>query len=79
MKKGRRNHSASFKAKVALEAVRGEKSLAGSVKNLSQIHPEYPRSGIGFESSPAGLLSNGETHTATTAASFTSLSRSMRI
>lgn len=28
MKKARRNHSASFKAKVALEALRGEKTMA---------------------------------------------------
>ena len=38
MKKGRRNHSASFKAKVALEAVRGEKSLA-EIASQYEVHP----------------------------------------
>lgn len=38
MKNGRRNHSASFKAKVALEAVRGEKSVA-ELAAEHQVHP----------------------------------------
>jgi putative transposase len=38
MKKGRRNHSASFKAKVALEAVLGEKSLA-EIASQYEVHP----------------------------------------
>jgi len=42
MKKGRRNHGASFKAKVALEAVRGEKSLA-EIASQYQVHPGQVR------------------------------------
>jgi putative transposase len=38
MKKGHRNHSASFKARVALEAVRGEKSLA-EIASQYEVHP----------------------------------------
>jgi putative transposase len=38
MKKGRRNHSASFKAKVALDAVLGEKSLA-ELASQYEVHP----------------------------------------
>ena len=34
MKRSRRNHSAAFKAKVALQAIRGEKTLA----ELAQLH-----------------------------------------
>jgi len=38
MKKGRRNHSAAFKAKVALEAVKGIKSLAELAAEF-EVHP----------------------------------------
>lgn len=38
MSKKRRNHSASFKAKVALEAVRGEKTLSELSSHFS-LHP----------------------------------------
>jgi transposase-like protein len=34
----RRRHSAKFKAKVALEAIRGERS-AGELASLYQVHP----------------------------------------
>ncbi len=37
-KRPRRNHSANFKAKVALDAVRGEKTLA----ELAQQHDVHP-------------------------------------
>lgn len=37
-KRPRRNHSANFKAKVALDAVRGEKTLA----DLAQQHDVHP-------------------------------------
>ena len=38
MSKRRRNHSASFKAKVALEALRGEKTLSELASHFS-LHP----------------------------------------
>jgi len=38
MKKGRRNHSASFKAKVAVEGIRGLKSTAELASEF-QVHP----------------------------------------
>jgi len=37
-KRPRRNHSAAFKAKVALDAIRGEKTLAELAK-LHDVHP----------------------------------------
>ena len=36
----RRNHSAVFKAKVALDAIRGEKTLA----ELTKLHDVHPNS-----------------------------------
>ena len=38
MKKGRRNHSASFKARVALEAIKGLKSTAELASEF-KVHP----------------------------------------
>jgi putative transposase len=38
MKKGRRNHSAEFKARVALEAVKGIKSMA-ELASEYEVHP----------------------------------------
>lgn len=38
MRKGRRNHGAAFKAKVALEAIRGVKSL-GELAAQYEVHP----------------------------------------
>jgi putative transposase len=38
MKKGRRNHSAQFKSKVALEAVKGMKSMAELAAEF-EVHP----------------------------------------
>jgi hypothetical protein len=39
MKRPRRNHSAVFKAKVALAAVRGDKTLAEWPSTLKSTHP----------------------------------------
>ena len=38
MKKPRRNHSAAFKARVALEALRGEKTIA-EIAAHHEVHP----------------------------------------
>lgn len=38
MRKPRRNHSAAFKARVALEAIRGEKTIA-EIAAHHQVHP----------------------------------------
>jgi transposase-like protein len=38
MKKPRRNHSAAFKARVALEAIRGEKTVA-EIAAHHEVHP----------------------------------------
>lgn len=38
MKKPRRNHSAAFKAQVALEAIRGEKTVA-EIAAHHEVHP----------------------------------------
>ena len=38
MRRPRRNHSPAFKARVALEAIRGEKTIA-ELASLHQIHP----------------------------------------
>jgi transposase len=38
MKKLRRNHAAAFKARIALEALRGEKTVA-EISSHHQVHP----------------------------------------
>lgn len=38
MRKARRNHSASFKARVALEAIRGDKTIA-QIAAHHEVHP----------------------------------------
>ena len=42
MKKGRKNHSARFKAKVALEAIKGAKTLA-ELASKYEVHPNQIR------------------------------------
>lgn len=51
MKKTRRNHSAAFKARVALEAIRGEKTVA-EIAAHHEVHPNQ------VTSWKAQLLSN---------------------
>ena len=43
MKKPRRNHSAAFKAQVALEAIRGEKTVA-EIAAHHEVHPNQVNS-----------------------------------
>ncbi|MCX7059236.1 MAG: transposase, partial [Proteobacteria bacterium] len=38
MRKPRRNHSAVFKARIALEAIRGEKTVA-EIASHHEVHP----------------------------------------
>jgi transposase len=38
MKRSRRNHSPAFKAKIALQAIRGDKTLA-ELAQQHQVHP----------------------------------------
>jgi transposase-like protein len=40
MRKPRRNHSAAFKARVALEAIRGEKTIAESFQRCFRAPPQ---------------------------------------
>ncbi len=42
MKKGRRNHSAEFKARVALEAIKGMKSMS-ELATEYEVHPNQIR------------------------------------
>ena len=50
MKKPRRNHSPAFKARVALEAIRGEKTIAPIA-----AHPYTDPSDNGIEEDPSVL------------------------
>ena len=45
-KRPRRNHSAIFKAKVALDAIRGEKTLA----ELAKVHDVHPNQIVDWKS-----------------------------
>ena len=51
MRKPRRNHSAAFKARVALEAIRGEKTVA----EIAAHHEVHPNQGTSWR---AQLLEN---------------------
>jgi transposase len=58
-KRTRRNHSPSFKAKVALAAIKGEKTLA----ELAQLHDVHPTQIMGWKAQlvegAAGLFEAG--------------------
>ena len=45
-KRSRRNHCAIFKAKVALDAIRGEKTLA----ELAKVHDVHPNQIVDWKS-----------------------------
>jgi transposase-like protein len=49
MRRPRRNHSAKFKAQVALEAIRGEKMIA-EIAAHHEVHPNQ----VGVEDAGAG-------------------------
>ena len=50
MRKPRRNHSAAFKARVALEAIRGEKTVA----EIAAHHEVHPTQTVALEEPAAG-------------------------
>ena len=56
MRKARRNHSATFKARLALEAIRGDKTIA----EIAAHHEVHPNQVSGWKTqllqSPAGLF-----------------------
>ena len=47
MRKPRRNHSAKFKAQVALEAIRGEKTIA-EIAAHHEVHPTQQAPALAF-------------------------------
>ena len=59
MRKGRRKHSSAFKAKVALEAVRGEDAVAELVARY-EVHPGQIQAWKkALKEGAAGVFSNG--------------------
>lgn len=62
MKRPRRNHSPAFKAKVALDAIRGDKTLA----ELAEKHDVHPNQITAWKSQllehAAELFGNGHAH-----------------
>jgi transposase len=55
MRRPRRNHSATFKAQVALEAIRGEKTIA-EIAAHHEVHPNQVRRGDAGAGEPGGDL-----------------------
>ena len=62
MKRSRRNHSPAFKAKIALQAIRGDKTLA----ELAQQHQVHPTQITAWKQQllehAAELFGNGQSH-----------------
>jgi transposase-like protein len=62
MKRSRRNHSPAFKAKVALQAIRGDKTLA----ELAQQHQVHPSQITAWKQQlleqASELFANGHSH-----------------
>jgi len=54
-KKVRRNHGAAFKAKVALEAIKGEQTIS----EIAQRVPDSPQSGHRMEEAASGRRGRG--------------------
>ena len=60
MRKGRRKQSEAFKAKVALEAVRGEETVAELVAQY-EVHPGQIQGWkMALKEGAAGVFSNGQ-------------------
>ena len=54
MRRTRRNHSANFKAKVALSAIKGDRTLAEIAEQF-----DVPQPDIGLEAADAGWCRHG--------------------
>ena len=65
MRRKRRNHSASFKAKVAVAAVRGEKTLAELAQQYD-VHPNQIQDWRGRLVAAPSACSNAGPHETTT-------------
>ena len=71
MSKGRRNHSPAFKAKVALEAVKGEETVAQLAARY-QVHPSQIQAWKkALTEGAAGVFGNGQDQKARSDAALT--------